>query len=342
VTRPAPGPPRSLARTQQLLAPALREATARLSSTSPALDPLIGYQLGWRDEQGRSVERTAGKALRPTIAILASEAVGGSPGDALLGAVALELIHTFSLAHDDVMDGDAERRHRPSLWARFGLGPAVAAGDALAALAYEVLLREPLYALEAGREFASATIDMIIGQSEDLAFQARTDVTEAECLSMAGRKTGALFACSAALGAILGGGDIDKIERLRTYGRLVGIAFQAIDDLLGIWGDPVRTGKPAASDLREGKRSLPIVHALRAEDGTAAELARLLARQELDAAAIDRARGILSRSDARAWTRSLAERHVDEALEQLSSADLVEQPVAELREIARFVLELDG
>src|SRR5205085_1949687 len=172
---------------------AMRRAVARLSSE---IQPAVAYHLGWRDADGNQTVADGGKAVRPAIVMLAAEAVGGPVGRALAGAVALELVHNFSLIHDDVMDGDRERRHRPTVWSLFGVAEAIVAGDALHALAHEVLLELPAtLAGPAALELQRATSDMIRGQAEDLAFESRIDVAEAECVAMSTHKTGALLAC---------------------------------------------------------------------------------------------------------------------------------------------------
>jgi geranylgeranyl diphosphate synthase type I len=324
--------PQALARTRPLVRAGLESAVQRLA---PPLARVAGYHLGWLDAEGRETLADGGKALRPTITLLAGEAVGAPAEDAVPGAVALELVHNFSLIHDDVMDGDAERRHRPTVWALFGVGEAIVSGDALAALAYAVLLDvDRPEAHRAARELSGATLRMIEGQSQDLAFESRVDVTEQECLEMATNKTGALISCAAALGAILGGGAGAQIDALRSYGRDVGVAFQAIDDLLGTWGEPEVTGKPSAGDLRQHKKTFPVVHALAAGGSDARELAEILSDGDTGDAGAVRALELLDRAGSRAWTESLAERHLRRAMDALAEADLAKVPVAELGEIA--------
>src|SRR5207245_901889 len=132
--------PGALVRTRAAVSGGLRRAVDRLS---PPIDRVVAYHLGWRDPDGHEVGADGGKAIRPAIALLAGEAVGGSASSALAGAVALELVHNYSLIHDDVMDGDRERRHRPTVWALFGIGQAIVAGDAIVALAQQLLLEDP-------------------------------------------------------------------------------------------------------------------------------------------------------------------------------------------------------
>ena len=334
---PATTVPDSLARSRALIQRGLHDATGKLD---PALGQVIAYHLGWKDQQGNEVDQPGGKSVRPTVTLLAAEAVGAPAEDAVPGAVALELVHNFSLVHDDLMDGDRERRHRQTVWALFGSSQAILAGDALAALAYAVLLEAPgERGRRAARELTDATLEMIRGQSEDMAFESRIDVTEDDVLRMCAHKTGALIACATALGAILGGGDDPQVAALRAFGNHVGIAFQAVDDVLGIWGEPDVTGKPAASDLRQHKKTLPVVHALAGADGT--EFAGLVSEGGLTDAELPRALEILERAGSRRWCGDVAQRHLGQALAALASVDLSPGPGGELADIARFVVGRD-
>jgi len=318
---------------------ALHRAGERLS---PNIRRIVAYHLGWSDADGRDVEGDGGKAVRPAITLLAAEAVGSPPEAALPGAVALELVHNFSLIHDDVMDGDRERRHRPTVWALFGVGEAIIAGDAMMTLAQELLLEDPRpMGHTAARELSRATAEMIQGQSEDLAFESRLDVTEEQCLAMCGHKTGSLLAAAGSLGAILGGADENAVRRLRSFGRHLGLTFQAVDDVLGIWGRPNVTGKPAASDLRQQKKTIPVVHALSAGGRAGGELMNLLSNGELADDRLARAVALLEECGSRAWTLEIADRHLEHALAELEGTGFVPGPVSDLREIAGFVVRRD-
>ena len=329
--------PDSLARSRALIQRGLQDAVGKLD---PSLAGVIAYHLGWRDQEGNEVDQPGGKSVRPSLTLLAAEAVGAPAEDAVPGAVALELVHNFSLVHDDLMDGDRERRHRPTVWALFGSSEAILAGDALAALAYAVLLDAgDESGRTAARELTDATLEMIRGQSEDMGFESTIDVTEDDVLGMCAHKTGALISCAAALGAILGRGDDAHVAALRGFGSHVGIAFQAVDDVLGIWGEPDVTGKPAASDLRQHKKTLPVVHALAGSD--AREFAGMLSEGGLSDAEVPRALDILEAAGSRQWCVDVAERHLGLALGALESAELAAGPAGELADIARFVVGRD-
>ena len=243
-----------------LLDPALREAVGALA---PPARLVSGYHLGWWDEHGCATGGAAGKALRPTLVMLAAEAAGGSAVDALPAAVAVELVHNFSLLHDDVMDRDVMRRGRPTAWTVFGIGAAILAGDALLTVALELVATSGHErADEAVATLGAAVLSLIDGQCADLAFETRNEVGLQECLTMAAAKTGALLGCACALGGLLAGAPDEQVRRLRAFGARLGLAFQLVDDILGIWGDPAVTGKPASSDLSSRKKSLPVVAAL--------------------------------------------------------------------------------
>jgi len=331
--------PECLVRHRDLIDGALRGAVDRLP---PAVHTAAAYHFGWRDAAGREVAGNGGKAIRPAMTLLAAEACGARPEAALTGAVALEIVHNYSLIHDDLMDGDAERRHRATVWAVFGAGQAIIVGDALAALAQELLLDDARGRDQAAAELCRATAEMIEGQAHDLEFETRLQVSVAEGLQMSAQKTGALLGCAGALGAILAGADEAHVAALRAYGRNLGIAFQAVDDVLGIWGDTKVTGKPTASDLRQRKKTLPILHALESHGRQAGELRSLLAgEEELAGQRLESAVGLLESAGSRAWTLELAARYLSDALAALEGSALGSGPARDLRDAALFIVGRD-
>ncbi|MFG3200983.1 polyprenyl synthetase family protein [Streptomyces sp. NPDC048192] len=243
--------------------PALREAVGRLH---PWVAEMAAYSFGWCEVGGAPAAAPGGKGVRQALAVLGAEAAGADGRTGVPAAVAVELVHAFSLLHDDIMDGDATRRRRPAVWQAYGTGPAVLAGDALFALAVQTLARAPRGA-GAVRLLSAALADLVRGQADDLLFAARPctgpgRVTPEEYRAMAEGKTGALLGCAVALGALLGGADEAAVGALDQAGRRLGVAFQLVDDVLGIWGDPDVTGKPVGGDLREGKKTYPVLAAL--------------------------------------------------------------------------------
>ncbi|RJQ79445.1 polyprenyl synthetase family protein [Pseudonocardiaceae bacterium YIM PH 21723] len=324
-----------LSAARQMIDPALRAAVDTLPTS---MRRIAGYHFGWWDEREQPVSVDPGKALRPALSLLAAEVVGGTQEVAVPVAVATELVHNFSLLHDDVMDGDVTRRHRATAWTVFGRGAAILAGDSLLTLAFDVVgaTGHPA-ANEVMRAIGGAVQDLVHGQSCDLDFQARTDVGLTECLKMAAGKTGALLGASCAIGGLFGGGGSDQVLHLREFGERIGIAFQLTDDLLGIWGDPEVTGKPVHSDLANRKKSLPVVAALGAASPAAQRLAEVYLRDEpLRAEELAEVAQLIEEAGGRAW----AQRHATELLEtalghlHAAAATVDSRAVAELRVLA--------
>ncbi|WP_018685790.1 family 2 encapsulin nanocompartment cargo protein polyprenyl transferase [Actinokineospora enzanensis] len=329
-----------LAQARVLVDPALRAAVDTLPDS---MRHLAGYHFGWWDEHGAPVQADAGKAIRPALALLAAEAVGAAPADALPAAVAVELVHNFTLLHDDVMDGDHTRRHRPTAWSVFGLGPAILAGDALLTLAFDVLAAGgglPDNRVVA-RVLSAAVLAVQDGQAADLAFERRAEVGLAECVRMAEGKTGALLGCATALGAHYGGATPVRVDHLRSFGERLGLAFQLTDDLLGIWGDPVSTGKPVYSDLENRKKSLPVVAAMATDTPAAHELRGLYRRDTLSAADLVHAADLIDHAGGRAWTRARADELLTEARAHLLAAHPVPRAAAELTALADLAVRRD-
>jgi geranylgeranyl diphosphate synthase type I len=300
------------------------------------------------------------------LAILGAEAAWADPSVGVPGGVAVELVHNFSLIHDDIIDTDTERHHRPTVWSVFGVGQAIVAGDALQILAHQVLLESsPRTGPAASAALADATAAMIAGQADDIAFEKRRDVSVEQCTAMSAAKTGALLGAAASIGAILAGAPDATVGALRDYGRHLGLAFQAVDDLLGIWGDPETTGKPAGSDLRTRKKSMPVVSALAAGGAEADELRELILGPPpggiataagpgshasgrpgplgpLDADEVARATYLVEACGGREWTAVRAKANLDAALGALERVRLSAIPHRDLADIAVFVVERES
>jgi geranylgeranyl diphosphate synthase, type I len=327
----------TLRRTRDLTGPALRAAVARLDE---ACREQASYHLGFTDLEGRPGSGGGGggggKAVRPALALLSTEAAGAPAETGLPGAVAVELVHNFSLLHDDLMDGDTERRHRRTVWAQWGAPSAILTGDALLALAVEVVLesRSP-HAVAAASLITSTTRELIRGQAEDISFEQRSDVTVDECLTMAAGKTGSLLAASAEVGARLAGACPALAAALRTFGAEVGAAFQLVDDLLGIWGDPALTGKPVLSDLRSRKKSLPVTYAVQHGGAAGMELASWLAGGDDDEKSLRRAASLVDEGGGRDWAAAEARRRMALAEKALADVDIVPAARAELVALGR-------
>ncbi|WP_330234989.1 polyprenyl synthetase family protein [Streptomyces sp. NBC_00566] len=332
-----------LERGRTLATPVLRAAVDRLA---PPMDTVAAYHFGWIDAAGNPAAGDGGKAVRPALAVLSAEVTGAAPEVGVPGAVAVELVHNFSLLHDDLMDGDEQRRHRDTVWKVHGPAQAILVGDALFALGNEVLLE--LGTVEAGRatrRLTTATRALIDGQAQDISYEHRDRVSVEECLEMEGNKTGALLACASSIGAVLGGADDITADALERYGYHLGLAFQAVDDLLGIWGDPEATGKQTWSDLRQRKKSLPVVAAL-AAGGTASErLGEILAAdaKSSDFAAFSEEEfaaraALIEAAGGREWTADEARRQHTVAIEALHAVDMPDRVRAAFTALADFVV----
>ncbi|MFD9741508.1 polyprenyl synthetase family protein [Umezawaea sp. NPDC059074] len=304
---------------------------------------IAGYHFGWVDRHGDPDVGDSGKLIRPALVVLAATAVGGAAVDAVPAAVAVELVHNFSLLHDDVMDRDAVRRHRSTAWTVFGEAPAILAGDALLVLAPQVVVRAgERWSAVAAEWLTRAVFDLCEGQHADLAFEARVDVGLDECVRMAAGKTGALLGLSCALGALVGGGEPERVTSLRAFGHHLGLAYQLVDDLLAVWGDPAVTGKPVGADLVSRKKSLLAVAALTSGTPAAGELAELYHRERpLEADEVPLVSALIERTGAREWARARAASEMALAAGHLEAAEC-EPAVAEtLLDVARRVVGRD-
>jgi geranylgeranyl diphosphate synthase type I len=327
---------------RELITPLLRKMVHRLD---PNTRLVVSYHLGWCDEHGVPVNSNGGKAIRPSLALLGAQAAGAEPEVALPGAVAVELVHNFSLVHDDLIDRDAERRHRATVWAQWDDATAVLAGDAMLSLAHEVLLDvSSPHARAAEMVVAIATRELIRGQALDTAFEKSQDVSLAECLDMAQGKTGALMSASAAIGAVLVGAPTAVTDALAAYGDHLGLAFQLVDDLLGIWGRPEITGKPVYSDLRSHKKTLPVTWAIENGGIAGRQLAAWLAdelRDPTDAELAEIAR-LVEQGGGRAWAAEEAARRVVLAEEAVAHAGAPPEPAGQLRALARYLIDREA
>lgn len=321
------------------IAPTHRGAVDELA---PSMRHMAGYHIGWWDAQGQPTD-AAGKAFRPAFTVSSARAVGGDAAagraTVLNAAVAVELLHDFTLIHDDVMDGDHLRRGRPAAWTVFGSGQAILVGDALLTLAHSLLADDaqcgPMTAV-----LAQATLELYAGQSNDLAFEQSMEVTPAQCLSMIEGKTGALLGVSCELGALAAGADPAVARHYRDFGRQLGLAFQLIDDLMGIWGPSEVTGKPQGSDLQSRKKSFPVVTAMQSGTAASTRLIELYRRPEpFSDTEIATVADLVEQAGGRETTRTEATACAEAALAALDRAQPRDAGAGELRVLARSVLE---
>ncbi|GAA2726442.1 polyprenyl synthetase family protein [Actinocorallia aurantiaca] len=330
---PPDGVTGTLDETRRWMRPAMQEAVERLH---PVPRLISGFTLGWLTVGGSPRTGAGGKGVRPALAGLAAVAAGGRAEDAAPGAAAVEFVHAFSLVHDDIMDGDELRRHRATAWKAYGVGAAVLTGDGLLALALDTLARTGN--ADAVLRLTSVLVELVNGQAADTAFESRPwsgpdAVTVEEYRAMAVGKTASLLGCAASIGWLLGGGDREGSEKMDRMGRHLGLAFQAVDDLLGIWGETEVTGKAVYNDLRQGKKSLPVVAALRAGDE---ELVRLLEARPADGLEARRAALLIERAGGRSYTEELAERETAAALALID--EVGGRAGEELAALARYIV----
>jgi geranylgeranyl diphosphate synthase type I len=276
---PAPRGARTPVALQRLL-PHLADAL-RSTAVPPTsrLGEMASYHLGWTDADGRSLGEGSGKFVRGCMALWAAEQCGGDVADAGPVAAAVEWIHNFTLVHDDIQDGDHERRHRPTVWVVWGSAQAINAGDGMHAVAYRALLSgrgRPAARLRAAAALNTAVIAVIEGQCLDLDLEGRIDTSVATYLRMVRAKTGALIGASLEAGAVMGGAGARQAALLRRAGMELGVAFQVRDDWLGTWGDSAVTGKRCGGDIERRKITYPVVVAQSRLHGAARrELRRL-------------------------------------------------------------------
>lgn len=330
-----------LERTRAVVDPELR---AVLESLPGPMRRIALYHFGWQDADGIPAAGNGGKAIRPALVLSAAAALGGpaARAAAVRAAVAVELVHNFTLLHDDVMDRDTSRRHRPTAWTVFGDTDAILAGDALLALALRLLAQDthPAGGPAAAR-LASCVVELCAGEhtDTDMEHRAPEEVTLDEVLAMAESKTGALLGCACALGALYAGAGPQEVAALDGFGRQAGLAFQLIDDVIGIWGDPERTGKPAGADLAARKKSLPVVAALTSGTEAAAELAELYAKPHVtgDSAGIARTALVVERAGGRDWAQAEAADRMARAMQELARAVADPEAAGGLLALAEFV-----
>lgn len=284
------------------------------------------YHLGLDGVRGVS-----GKRMRPLLGLLAYASIAGDHRAALPGAAAVELGHNFSLVHDDIEDGDRERRHRPTLWSLHGVAQAINTGDMLFSLSRIALHRltdlgfSDHKVLRLMRLYDETCVALCEGQYLDIRAGETNELMSVEAyFDMIGRKTAALIAASIESGALLATDDESVIARYRAFGWDLGLAFQVNDDLLGIWGDERLTGKEP-SDIARRKKTLPVIYAHEhAVPADRDRLAELYLAGPPDAAAIAEVVAILERAGAREATRALAHEHRDRALAELDAAGVVD------------------
>ena len=311
-------------------------ALERTLAEDGPLARLLRYPLGLEEPDGTPGPGIGGKLLRPSLVCFSCEALGGDVSAALPLACALELVHNFSLVHDDIQDGDELRRGRPTVWKAFGTAQAINSGDGLLVLALKTAIGaqgalSPKAVLTALEALSSATFRMIEGQALDLGLEGDDSGGVAEYLAMARRKTGALFGAAFELGAIAAGRPELGSEN-RELGETLGLAFQITDDILGIWGKPEQTGKPARSDLVRRKHSWPVAYALEQDPA----LGELLSRSPVP---VEKVLERLSTFGVRRAAEEAARRYAREARDKAEALPWTREAKEMFEELLSFLAE---
>ena len=311
------------------------------------------YHLGWADRQGRFLDapQDPGKAVRPALCLFACQALGGSWERAMPAALALELVHNFSLIHDDIQDGDEMRRHKPTVWYVWGLPKALSVGNAMHAAAYETALAlieggvpEPK-ALRCSSLLVESSLAMIKGQVQDLSFEDSLLIGIDAYLGMIKLKTGALITCALRMGALLATDDHAHVTAFTNYGRSLGRMFQIRDDVLGIWGDEKTTGKAGRSsdnDIRRKKKSFPIVLALQnADPPDRRRLEEIYSKPTLDQNDVDRVLDILESLGAQETAQYMINTEASQAMSALAPVPLSDWAREEAQGLVDFLASRD-
>jgi geranylgeranyl diphosphate synthase type I len=274
----------------------------------------------------RHIIDAGGKRLRPFLVLKSCNLVGGNEEDALAAAASLEMLHTFTLLHDDIMDHDEKRRGVPSVHTKWGVPVAIVAGDLLFAKVYETITKytdtkkvAPKRILQVLQEISQATIVLCEGQTRDMMFENKEDVSEAEYFQMIEGKTAALFKTSARCGGLLGGATKSQVKRLGEFGFYAGIAFQVIDDVLALTANEKVLKKPVGNDIREGKRTLIIVYALeKASKSQRKQILETLGNKDASTEQIQETIGLIEFLGAIRYAKKLADKYIKKAKKSLS------------------------
>ena len=291
--------------------------------------------------------KAGGKRLRPLALTLAGRMYGLSESLGIKAGASVEILHNFTLIHDDIMDKDTLRRGVPTVHTVYGTDMAIIAGDLLFAKAFEALTELINYDIDPGRivsaakELSWAAVTVAEGQALDMSFERKVDVSVDDYITMVFKKTAALFKSSLVIGALLAGAPEEEIEKLTEYGSDIGIAFQIRDDILGLVGDEKVLGKPVFSDLREGKKTILVIYALsRLDDEGRSELLNALGNREASIDELRRAAELIKSTGAVEYADHLAEKYIESGLQALQSTNAVDEGAKEmLRKLAIYITQ---
>ena len=318
----------------------------RGSELSADLYRMLQYHMGWADERGdlMPIPIAQGKALRPTLCLFACESLNEDWRRALPAAAALEFIHNFSLIHDDIQDGDVERRHQATVWALWGKPQALVAGNAMRSIADIAALDlaggglPNDKALRASLLLTRGYLDMTAGQCLDLAYESSLNISIEDYLTMVTCKTASLMRCSMEMGALIASDEEAIIRAFGRCGGFLGLAFQIRDDVLGIWGDKSFTGKAVGNDIRRKKKTFPIVYAMGVVRGSVRQkLLDVYNKGTLDDQDIDDVLTALEELNVLEYAQDLTREKAGLALEELRRVHLPSWARQEIEELVEFI-----
>ena len=281
---------------------------------------MLTYHMGWTGE-GAGPEAT-GKRIRPLLVLLTTASCGADWQSALPAAAAVELVHNFSLVHDDIQDNSPKRRGRDTAWVKWGAPMAINAGDALFVISNQAIIDLKKHypaeiVVQAAEILHNTCLELTRGQYLDMSYEERQDLGVEDYWPMISGKTSALLSACSHIGALLGGADEEHQAAFRSYGHYLGLAFQVQDDILGIWGDEKLTGKSAASDLVEGKNSLPVLAGLRKQG----KFAERWAQGPIKPEEVEEVARLLASEDGYGFAKEASIQMTDMAINSLREAD---------------------
>lgn len=332
--------------TQEMLLALDEEVRTVLHARSQRPQPFYGmmhYHMGWVDESFAPTDNHGGKRIRPLLCLLSCEAAGGDWQQAVPAGAAVELLHNFSLIHDDIEDASPTRRGRNTVWQLWGEAQAINCGDAMFAMAHLALSRlqernvPPATVVQALRRFDETCVQLTLGQHADMDFETRREVQVDEYLAMITGKTAVLLSLCTELGALIAGQDAETIAHYAAFGRDLGLAFQVIDDILGIWGDESVTGKSVATDIVTRKKTLPVLYGLE----RSATLRGLYGAEANDGDFVQQVVTHLDALGARDFATEKAIAYSNSALSRLEAADPTGPAGVALRRLADMLLKRD-
>jgi geranylgeranyl diphosphate synthase type I len=306
-----------------------------LGQVTPAFSAMMAYQFGYVDEALRPIDESSGKRFRPLLCLLACEGVGGTVHQALTVAASIEILHNFSLVHDDIVDHDATRRHRPTVWKLWGEAQGINVGDGMFAIAGRAILdglADPGIVLDIARRFGDTARALTEGQYLDMSFESQPNVRVDQYSVMVANKTGSLIEFSLWAGARIGGADAPTLTAISEFGSELGKAFQIRDDISGIWAPQDRTGKEPGKDLQNQKKTLPVL--LAAERAHEPFRSVLAAYVQSESADISHVMDALDETGARPYAEERVDAHLSRARQALSEARISPTHVSALLDVA--------